>query len=87
MLLPFVSGIKIAAQTISSSIIAAKNAKAYVPVRATATGKSHETSIHMTQWTVPPKLCPFARTSGGNISEMNTQITALAENATDAMKP
>ena len=87
MLVPFVSGMNNAAHTISSSIIAAKNANAYVPVCATATGKSHDTSMHITQWTAPPKLCPFARTSGGNISDMNTHITALAEKATDAMNP
>ena len=56
MLLPFVSGITNMAQTASISIIAAKNAKAYVPVCSTATGKSQETSIHMIQCTAPPKL-------------------------------
>ena len=43
--------------------------------------------MHMIQCTMPPKLWPLARTSAGNISEMNTQMTALAENATAAMKP
>ena len=85
--IPFGSGMMKIAHTISINIIAAKNAKAQVPVCATATGKSHETSMHITQCTVPPKLCPFARTSGGKISEMNTQMTALAENATAAINP
>ena len=87
--LPLVSGNHFHTKIKCISIIAEKKRKAIrLPFCISATiGKVHEITAAINQWVKLPREPPCERTALGNISEMNTQMTAPWEKAKKAIKP
>ena len=89
---PFVSGTFVSTQINCSNIINAKKAKMgqglslKMPLSLSRNaGVINVINAANTQCTLAPNDCPMARTLFGNISEINTQITAPCPTAWDAM--
>lgn len=83
---PFVSGIRKITHNSCRTIINAKKEKmAAGPTRTAIMGKTVVIMAASIQCAEAPRDCPYARTLLGNISEINTQITAPWPTACEAM--
>ena len=69
-----------------NAIITAKKLNIKVPPVLINTGNIQDNKADHTQWVVLPNTWPLERILLGNISEINTQITAPKEIAKNAMK-
>lgn len=84
---PFVSGIYFITKPSCNTIIAQKKKKmADSPRVSLTTGNTNVMMVvAITQWVRLPRVCPFARTELGNISEINTHMQAPCDMAKKAI--
>src|ERR1700677_1967353 len=84
---PFVSGIIFHTNNNWKTIIMVKNKKVHPPPSfSVKNGKIKVIAAAISQWVKLPSVWPLALTCVGNISAINTQITAPCEKEKNAIK-
>src|SRR6476660_1366370 len=83
--IPLVSGKNFKAKTNCRNIMIAKRMKGYCPEIEATFGKTSAMAPFVSQRARVPKLCPFSRMPGGNISLKYTHITVPWEKQKNAM--